>query len=345
MMRLKEVQAVAAALGNQLEAGVPMLQACERMIRFQPAYADFWTETSAGVASGRPLSEFLEEQWPEAFMSALKAGEESGTLTAVLERIEKIIELQLEVYKLVAGLFYPIGFGLAGVIVFVFFMVMVIPALSTSLGVGKRGFVFELSSWMQGIFEQHWLSVVASLVAVVVAGAYWFSVAENRQKAISVVLGLPVVGDALKHILFGIWANYMALIDSAGSIPLPEGVLMTSKTLPVSLREGLEKLSAEAVSRGLGDAADPEKQPLGDSRRRWPFYVSNAFLIAEETGRLDVALERAAKGMLKDGKARLNIAIQFANVIALFTSAILIVGPVAAYYIQLGMSLADAMKG
>jgi type II secretory pathway component PulF len=344
MMSLKEVQSVAAALGNQLDAGVPMLQACERMARFQPKYAEFWNETSMGVAIGRPVSEFLERQWPEAFLSAVKAGEESGSLVAVLERIEKIIELQLEMRKLVAGLYYPIGFGLMGLVVFVFFMVQVIPALSTSLGVGQRGMVFTLSAWMSSMFEQHWVVILAGIAGTIIAGIYWFSVPDNRQTALNIVLNVPVVGDSLKYILFGVWANYMALVDSAG-IPVTQGLLMTSKTLPTSLRDGLEKLSSEAVSRGLGDAADPEKQLPGDSRRAWPFYISNAFLIAEQTGKLNEALERAAKGMLKDGQARLKIAVGVANLVALFVSALFIVGPVAAYYMQLGIALADSMKG
>lgn len=344
MMSLKEIQSAAAALGNQLEAGVPMLQACERMARFQPRHADFWDECTTGVASGRPLSAFLEAQWPEAFLSALKAGEESGTITAVLERVEKIIELQLEMRKLMSGLLYPVGFGLLGLAVFIFFMVQVIPSLSTSLGVGQRGFIFVLSAWMSAVVEQHWMALLAGLVGSIVAAGYWLSVPDNRQKIVNLVLNIPVIGDALKYILFGVWANYMALIATTG-IPVTDGLLMTSKTLPTALRDGLERLSVEAVSRGLGDASDPEKQAPGDSRRAWPFYVSNAFLIAEETGDLAVALERAAKGMLKDGQARLKIALAVANVGALFMAAIFIVGPVAAYYMQLGIALSDAMKG
>lgn len=345
MMKLKEIQTVAAGLGNQLGAGVTMMAACQRMARFQPGYAEFWDEAAAGVASGRPVSEFLEKVWPEAVVSAVRAGEESGSLPAVLERIEVIIELQLEMYKMIGELAYPVGFGLLGIGVFVFFMVEVIPALSSSLGTGQHGFVFELSTWMKNAVEQHWMGIAAAVVGAIGGTGYWLSSYENRSRLTNSILRIPVLGEALKSLVFSVWANYMALIDSAGSIPITEGLIITSKTLPASLRVGLEQLAAEAVSRGLADAADPDKQPLGDSRREWPFYVSNAFLIAEETGRLDVALERASKAMLKEGTARLKIALKVANVVALFVSAVLIVGPLAAYYTQLGISLADAMKG
>ena len=344
MMSLKEIQAVASALGNQIGAGVPTLAACQRMARFQPRYAEFWDEVAGGVAAGRPLSEFIGTQWPETFVSALKAGEESGSVPAVLARIDSIIELQLEMKKLMMELAYPVGFGVLGVGVFVFFMLQVIPALSTSLGVGQHGMVFQLSAWMRSTVDQHAIGVILGLVGSVAGVVYWFSVPANRTKVVEFVLGIPVLGEALKTLMFSIWANYMALMAGAG-IPVLDGLLMTSKTLPTSLRSGIELLAAEAVSRGMADAADPEKQTPGDSRREWPFYVANAFLIAQETGLLDTELVRAANAMMKEGSMRLKIALKVANVAALAVSAFLIVGPVAAYYIQLGVSLAEAMKG
>ncbi|MQA40764.1 type II secretion system F family protein [Rugamonas aquatica] len=345
MMNLKEIQAAAAALGNQLSAGVPVLAATERMARFQPAYAAFWREVAQGASAGQTLSSFLGRVWPATLVSVVRAGEESGTLPVVLERIEATVELQREMYKLMSELAYPVGFGALGLAVFVFFMVKVIPALSSSLGVGNHGFVFELSTWMSGMVAQHWLGMLLGGGGLAGAAAYWLSQADNRSKVADLMLNAPVVGDALRHIAFGIWAHYMALMDATGSIPVTEGLDMTSAALPPSLREGMRRMSVEAVVRGLGDAADPDRQPDGDSRRTWPFYIGNAFLIAEETGRLDVELLRAARAMLKHGKEKLKVALWFANVIALFVSAVLIVGPLAAYYIQLGIALADAMKG
>lgn len=344
MMSLKDIQIATSALGNQLSAGISMLDATTRMVRAQPAYSEFWHDVAIGVASGRPLSMFLPGVWPETFVNAVRAGEESGKLAPVLTQIENTVELQRDLTKLVMQLAYPVISGVGGIGVFVFFMVSVIPTLSTSLSVGERGLVFTVSNWMQHVFEQHWLVLAAGLAGTTAAAGYWLSHPLNRSKVIDVILRLPVIGEALKLISFGLWAHYMALVEGTG-IPVTDGLVMTSTTLPASLREGMVQLASEAVSRGLGDAADPEKQPPGDSRRDWPFYVSNAFLIGQETGQLDAELMRAAPAMLKEGRQKLGVAIWFANLVALMVSALLIVGPLAAYYIQLGVSLADAMKG
>lgn len=344
MMKLADIQNASAALGNQLSAGISMLDATSRMVRAQPMHAEFWHEVRSGVAAGRALSGYLEDVWPETFVSAVRAGEASGSLGDVMARIEKTVQLQRDLTKLVMQLAYPIGTGLLGICVFVFFMVQVIPSLSTTLGVGQRGFVFTLSGWMASTAENYGALILVALAACATAVAYWCSNPLNRSKIVDAVLSLPVVGESLKLIIFGLWAHYMALIDSTG-VPVVDGLRMTSATLPASLRHGMNQLADEAVSRGLADAADPEKQPEGDSRREWPFYVGNAFLIANETGRLDAELMRAAPAMLKDGAAKLSIAVSIANVGALIVSATLVVGPLAAYYVQLGFSLADAMKG
>jgi type II secretory pathway component PulF len=344
MMNLKDIQSACAALGNQLAAGISMLDATSRMARAQPAHADFWQDVRNGVASGRALSSYLQGVWPDTFVSAIRAGEESGSLPSVLARIEDTVQLQRDLTKQVMQLAYPVLSGLLGLVVFVFFMVQVIPSLSSTLGVGERGFVFIVSAWMTATVEQYGIFILVVLAGAAVGAGYWCSEPVNRATIVDTVLRIPVIGDALKLISFGLWAHYMALIDSTG-VPVTDGLKMTSSTLPVSLRQGMDQMADEAVVRGLADAADPDKQAEGDTRRAWPFYVSNAFLIAQETGRLDAELMRAAPAMLKEGKAKLAVALWFANTGALLLSALLIVGPLAAYYIQLGISLADAMKG
>lgn len=345
MMRTKDIEQAAAALGNQLAAGISLLDATKQMARAQPKFATFWEKTRAGVASGRPISTFLPSIWPAVFVTAVKAGEESGSLPSVMERIEQTTRLQQEMNKLMYQLVYPFLSGAVGLVVFVIFMLNVIPSISTSLGVGESGLIFSVSSWMAATAEEHGLIIAAGLGTTAVIICHWLSNPENRTTLVDKLLMLPVLGDSLRLIAFGLWAHYMALIDSTGSLTTVEGVRITASTLPASLRSGMLKFADEAILRGLADAADPEKQPEGDSRRTWPFYVTNAFLIAQETGRLDAELMRAAPSLIRDGKALLSRALWVTNAIALLVSALLIVGPLAAYYIQLGISLSEAMQG
>jgi type II secretory pathway component PulF len=345
MMTLKEIEMGAAALGNQGRAGIPLADATRRMRRLQKKHAEFWNSTASGIENGHRISEYLTGMWPEAVVNAVRAGEESGKLNEVFNRIEETTALQRQINGLVFKLMYPVVLMLSGIVVFIFFMTQVLPSLSQSLGTGNHGFVFDLSTWMTATMNNYWLSILIGMGVSIFAVIAWLKVPDNRESIAAMALTIPVLGDALRNLYFGLWSHYMALVDVSGSIPLVDGLLITSTVLPRALRPGLELMSAEIVARGMSNASDPEKQVSGDPRCDWPFYVGNAFVIAEQTGVLEVELLRAAPEMIKDGTSKLNFSIDIGNIIALAFAGLFIAGPIMAYYMQLGAALSGAMKG
>lgn len=345
MMTLKEIEMAAAALGNQGRAGISLADATRRMSRLQKKHSEFWTALAINISEGRRISEYLDGVWPDAVVSAVKSGEISGKLNEVFARIEETTALQRKVNGMMYKMTYPVVLGLSGVAVFLFFMTQVLPSLSQSLGTGKHGFVFELSEWMTKTMKEDWLTVTIATIVIVVSIVGWLRSAKNRSQIVALMLKTPILGDALRNLYFGLWSYYMALVDASGSIPLVDGLVMTSAVLPEPLRPGLILVAEEVVARGMSSAVDPDKQSLGDPRCAWPFYVSNAFIIAEQTGSLEAELLRAAPSMIKEGTEKLDVALGIANMIALAFAGIFIAGPIMAYYIQLGEALQGAMKG
>lgn len=345
MMSTKNIQTAAAALGNQLKAGIPLSDATKRMARLQPKEAEFWVAAAKQLSSGHRITDQLKGVWPESLVNAVMAGEESGNLPEVFVRIEQTIEIQMKIQGMIWKLGYPVGLGLAGLGVFVFFMTQVLPALSQSLGSGDHGMVFQLSTWMTATLSQYWVAILSGFLITIFLLIAWLKQPDNRAMILDFFITLPVIGDALINLYFGLWAYYMALMDSAGGIPITTSLEMTSSVLPLSLQAGVKQMASEVVRRGLADAADPEKQKESDPRRNWPFYISNSFIVAQQTGLLDAELMRVAPALLKDGIGKLEKALQFANIIALVISALFIVGPLMAYYMQLGAALQSAMHG
>jgi len=345
-MNLKEIAASAAALGNQIKAGIPVDQALRRLAVMQPSYEEFWTQASIAVQSGRPLSDSLAEVWPRALVSAVKAGERSGKLDEVFGRIEETIELQLSLRSALAKLAYPVGMGVAGLAVFLGFMIFVLPSLAKSLDTKSRSFIFELSTWISGFAHENWVSVVVGLGVGIVALVSWLRTEGARSFILEVLLGIPLIKDALRDMYFGLWANYMAMMFAAG-IATTEGLIITSEILPAGLKESVRVFEQDLSvnNRTMSDAADPAKQPPDDPRTVWwPFYIANAFIAAEQTGDLDKELLRVAPSLIKDGVKMLNQVIAVANAIALAVSAFLIVSPLAAYYMEIFSAVRQAIR-
>ena len=343
-MNLKEIGSTAAALGNQIGAGIPIDQALSRMAQMQPGYADFWHRVVQEVRAGRLLSASLGEIWPESLVSAIQAGEQSGSMDTVFKRIEETIELQLSLRGTAMQLGYPLGMGVAGITVFLAFMVFVLPTLARSIGGGSNSPIFQFSAWLSVIVLENYIALTASIAAAIFALVSWLKTAEARSAVLSFCMGIPVMKDALRDMYFGLWANYMAMMVTAG-LPTTQALKLTAPVLPGALRESIELFERDLSidNKSLSASSDVSKLTPSDLRVQWwPFYISNAFIVAEQTGEIDKELLRVAPSLIKDGVRTLNRVIAVANVFALIFSGLLIVSPLAAYYSEIFSAIRNA---
>lgn len=321
-----------------MAAGIPIDHALSRMTQLQPTYAEFWARAVQGVQAGRMLSDSLKEVWPEALVSAVRAGEQSGKMVSVFAGIKETIELQRRLRDNIMKLAYPVGMAAAGLVVFVAFMVFVLPSLGKAIGRnGSSSPIFQFSSWLSEVVLENYVTLGTGIALAVVGIWTWLKTPEARTLILEVCLRVPVVQIALRDMYFGLWANYMSMMVAAG-IPTTTALLLTSPVLPGPLRESVEVFERDlsAHNQTMSSSADLEKLPEDDSRRVWwPFYISNAFIVAEQTGEVDAELERVSPSLIEEGLDLFASVLAVLNVIAIAVAATLIVSPLAAYYIEI----------
>jgi type II secretory pathway component PulF len=340
----RDIEMAASAIGNQVAAGIPLGDAVWRMQRLQRRHGAVWHDIAQRVRNGHPLSQALNGLWPESLVAAVRAGEESGRLPEVFERISHTLALQARVRAVMRGLLYPFGIALSGLVIFFGFLVFVIPQLGQALGPDKSSLVFWLSDQAVYVYKHH-LFVVLAVVAGAAAAAYvWLSDAERRAALIDVALAVPLLGAPLRDLHFGLWANYLAVLAGSG-LPVQASLRASAAVLPRSLRAGVQKMADELSVRSIADAADPEKQSADDPRQQWPYYISAAFMVSNETGRVDKEMLRVASPLTAEGFARVAAVMKTVNVAALGLAGLLLVSPLAAYYTELGRMLQRAMAG
>ena len=349
MLSNKDIEQAASFLANQTRVGIPIFQVVQRMEQLQPKHKDMWVKCRFILESGGFLSEGLKGYFPDTVVQAISAGEQAGRLVEVLERVEQTMLLQQKIQGTVLQLGYPVGLCTAGFSVFVFFMVQVMPTLQKSLGgmtaAGRKAKspVFQLSDWMVGQFESNGIFILTTIIALIVMCVWALKQEEIRSKVLGSLLAVPIVGKALTFLYFGLYIHYVALLDSSGSFSAKDRFLVPAKILPGNLSDGVKLFAEEIELRGLASAADPDMQPDGDPRKKWPFYVCSAIMVAHETGRLDKELERVAPALIKEGFLLIEKTVQIANIIALVLAGMLIITPLAAYYWQMGQVFKQAM--
>lgn len=342
MMKLADIGSAASALGNQLSAGIPLDQALNRMSILQPAHKELWLAATTNVQSGRVLSESLQSVWPDSIVAVVKAGEVSGTIDEMMKQIEETVELQLTLRGIIMQLAYPIGMGLVGLCVFIGFMVFVIPGMSKSIGSKSHSFVFDLSNAMADFAHTNGEVTLIGLGVGMFLLVNWLKTPEARNAVLDTFLGVPIIKDALRDLYFGLWARYMAMMAAAG-ITTIEALKMTAPVLPGTLAASVIAFEKDLTSsrRPMSECADLQKLSEGDPRKTWwPFYIGNAFVVADHTGAIDVELMRVSPSLLKEGKKTMERVVAIANVVAIAASAALIMSPLGALYTEMfkGMS-------
>jgi len=339
-MKLSEIGECASSLAEEVGAGISLAEAAGHLVKQQPRHAEFWMRTQQAINSGQPVSELLAEVWPRAMVSAVKAGEQSGTLDTVFARIEETVELQLQLRSTVMKLGYPLGIAFAAVGVFIGFMVFVIPmqarAFDTGVaGTSKNG-VFALALWMEPIFKTYWLVGLIGLLVGGFALVAWLKSEEGRRTVLDFALDIPVLGTALTNMYMGLWCYNMALVANAG-IDTATALTLTSTQLPDKLAAGVVAFERDLTVRHLtlSQAANQQTLPDDDPRQRWPYMVSNAFMVAESSGVLDNQLLKKAPALVKRGIKNMNTAVFWGNLCAMFLAAGMLMASVGAFYLNI----------
>lgn len=338
MMNLREISISTNGLGGQLQAGVPLDQAIERMCLTQPDYEEFWRQAALQARAGRPLSECLPEIWPLQLVRAVQAGEQAGKLREVFARIQESVAVEESLRATLFKLAYPLGALGAGLLVSTLFLVFTIPGMTKSLTTrGRHSPILQFSNWFSDIVTQNWVVLTFGLA---IGGAFlvsWLRSPAGKAAVLDTALSIPHIREALRDLYFGLWAYYMEMAVSAG-IPTTQALTLTAPVLPEALRESVEVFNADMVNnnRPMSAAADVNQQEPGDPRREWwPFYIANAFVLAEQTGLVDQQLKQCAPVLINDGQRALTMIINIGYVIAIGVAAALILAPMAAYYIEL----------
>jgi type IV pilus assembly protein PilC len=176
-VRRAEVIYFANQMAIMMETGVPIVEALESMAE-QTANARFKAvldDVTEHVKTGHEFSAALQRHpkvFPDIMISLIRAGEFSGTMSRMLERICEYMAKEQRIFRQARGaLMYPCFMGLMAVSVVVFLLAVILPqfkSLYADRGAALPGPTRLLLGMSDGIVD-YWFAWVALAVAVVLA--------------------------------------------------------------------------------------------------------------------------------------------------------------------------------
>ncbi|MCY4154207.1 MAG: type II secretion system F family protein [Gammaproteobacteria bacterium] len=292
-------------LQQSLRAGVPAPESLQdlRDSAGNPRLRQVAGALLEAIEGGKTLSAALREfpaVFSEVFVNLIQAGEQTGALDAILERLGSNLKWQDEQAAMTRKLLLaPALTGAVVGIVVVFLMAYLVPQLLAFVGTTGS----ELPSHtllliaVSTAVTDYWqviLCVPLLCLVIVVAGARTspgFRLALDRFR-----LALPVVGPAQEKLILARLAGLFAMMYASG--------ITVIDCISAGERSAGNLAVAQAMSR-VG-AALAEGQNLGDSfaaGNLFPPLMLRMIRVGETTGALAPALENIAWFYTRDARA------------------------------------------
>jgi type II secretory pathway component PulF len=323
MMKPDEVMLSASGLRDFSRVGLPIDEVCGLMERIMPKHAPTWKSIRLQVAKGRPLSEQLAKAriWPAPLCAAVSAGELSNNLDDTYTSIREFVRDQQGITRNIRNQILPnIGFILAGLVIFVGFMVGLIPEVAKDVRPDQRTGFIAISDFLVSLDQDHLVLVSGALLATVTGGYMALKNPGVRLELAALLDGLPGLGPGLRSVYFGFWARFMVLLDRAGDIDYPEMARIASLIMPMQYQDGLRRYYQEVRSpMGMATACEVRHMNRQDPRRKWPDRLMVGLQMAAQTGRTDAALGAMSQALIEDGQSQID---EFAKIFGLFCKAL-----------------------
>ena len=251
------------------------------------------SKVHSGVLEGRRLADALgaeQKSFPALYRAMISAGESSGSLPTIMERLSDLMERQAVIRsKVLTAIAYPSVLAVFAVCVVAALMIFVVPKVVEQFDtVGQdlpllTRMVMGISAFLAGYW---WL--LAILIGLGAVG-FWraLKVESFRYRFDGMMLWLPLLGRLIRDLHAARMARTLSTMV-ASRLPLMEGLTLTTQTVHNRvLRQASEQI-VEAI-RGGGSLS-------AALRRAGVFPPLLVYLAAsgESAGRLDTMLERAA---------------------------------------------------
>ncbi len=264
-------------------------------------------EVNAGSSFAKALARFPRE-FSEIYIAVVGAGEQSGHLGRVLERLaDDLEERQALNAKLLAATLYPAIVTVAAIVIVLLLMTYVVPQVANVFAGTKRALPF-LTVVMLALsdFLRSWgLALIVLLAAAFAALRFALRNEALRERFDAGWLNLPILGRLSRGYNAARFSGTLAMLAGAG-VPILKALQAAAETL------GNRAMRADALDALV---LVREGAPLASAlaqKKRFPGLLAMFARMGEQTGQLPAMLQRAATQLSAEVQRR---ALQLATLL------------------------------
>jgi len=294
-------------LSTLINAGVPLDRALSitSELTEHDSFRSIVLDVLRVLKGGKSLADSLAthpDYFSELFVNMVRAGEASGSLGVVFERLSEFERNRDELRGyIISSMVYPALLTLVGIASIVILMTFVVPRFAAVFEESRMRMplptkiLIETSRVVQ---TYGWIALAAA-AALAVALYSYIRTRAGRLWWDSLRLRLPLIGDALRKAETARFARAMATLI-ANSVPLVQSIGIAGAILNNKRIAGSLEIVSQGVKRGEG-LANPLRR-AGE----FPPLAGHLLSVGEETGRLDHMFARMADIYEADTRAAIK---------------------------------------
>lgn len=282
-------------LATMISAGIALTQALQ-ILEAQatnPLFKRTLSNVLSDVQGGKGLAEAFQKSnkvFDDITLNLLRAGEESGNLETILERLALELEAQKKLGDKIRGaMIYPAIIFLVIIGVIILMMFVLIPAMADIYGEfdAELPAITQIMINMSNFFLNYWwlLIIVVSIVGIVTKS--YVESPNGRAFVNRMVLKIPVFGAIIVKMQIAQFTRILSLLLKSG-LSIVKALELTGGSLTnIVFKEAVIQSSKE-VEKGV-----PLALPIARATV-FPMIISQMIAVGEESGELDKVLERVS---------------------------------------------------
>ncbi len=290
-----EIAMMTRQLGTLMTAGFPLVAALDALIpqTRSPHLKNQLTRIKDAIVGGSSLSEALGEipgTFPPLYINMIRAGESSGTMELVLDRLAELIEKQQQVVqRITSAMTYPIFMTLIGAGILLFLITYIVPTIA-GLFADMRQVLpapTRILIWISQLLKRWWWLIPIGITLLILCVGHVRNTVSGRLAIDRSLLSLPVMGDFLRKL-------------SAARIARTLGLLLENGVSLLSALEIVKNIAGNVlIADAVEAAANKVRQGQGlagslDATRQFPALFIQMIQVGEQSGALESLLKKVA---------------------------------------------------
>lgn len=305
-IKQQEIHVATRQLATLLGAGIPLVPALSGLVEqtTNKSLQTKITQIKDSVNEGNSLTSSLAEHprlFSKIYVNMVQAGEASGSLDVVLERLAEVGEQQQAMRsRIAAALIYPIFMALVGIGVLFLLITFIVPSITKVFTDRDQALplpttvLINLSDFLQN----YWIIIAVLLVGLIIGIRFFIQQPKGQRIWDKLKLSLPILKDLNIKIAAATLGRTMSSLLQSG-VPLITSLQIVKNILNNIMLAEVMDLAADELEKGKSLS-----NVLRGNKYFTPMLVQ-MIAVGEQSGSLEKMLGKAADSYEKEVETKI----------------------------------------